>query len=192
MTMTSPTVAQIEAQITDRRECIALLDQEAQDLSLATVSGDQKAATALAAINAEVSQIIADVAVLERARLTAVQQQQNTSDAEIAAHRAHHREIAQDHAAVLVRLAGRVDDLVAEFKSVFAEMSATEKAVWDNLREARALPSPDVVGRRHLTQFAIASLNAFMGGKDKFGQTRAVADVAAKAWAELLHKNDDI
>ena len=187
----SITVPQIEAQITDRRECLALLDQEAQDLSLAAVSGDQDAAASLARINSEVAQITADLAVLDRARVTAAQQRREADEAREASYRASHLEYAQDRAAAIVKLAARIDELVAEFKSVFTDMSAVEREIWNALREASASPNDAVVGRQNLGIFAIASLTAFTNGTDRFGQTRAVADVAAKAWSHLL-KNDDI
>lgn len=187
----SMTVEKIEVLISDARERLATLDSEAQALAMPAVSGDPDAAASLARINSEVRQVTADVAVLERARLTAAQQQREAEEAKDAAYRARHLEIAQDHAAVIVKLAARADELVAEFKVVFADMSATEREIWKALREASAPPHEAVVGRKNLGHFAIASLTAFTTGTDRFGQTRAVADIAANAWADLL-KNDDI
>lgn len=191
MSAPSMSIAQIEAQIADARDRLATLDGEAQELAMPTVSGDQDAAAALARINAQVRQVTGDVAVLDRARLTAVEQQRKASEAEVTAYHLRHFEIARDHAAAIVKLASRADDLVAQFKAVFAEMSATEREIWKSLREASAPPSDAVVGRKNLGQFAIASLTAFTTGIDRYGQTRAVADVAANAWADLL-KHDDI
>ena len=191
MNTPSITVDQIEAQIADARERLAGLDQEAQELSLSAVSGDQDAAASLARINAQVQQITGDVAVLERARLTAAQQQREADEAREASYRASHLEFAQDRATAIVNLAARIDELTAEFKTVFAEMSAAEREIWKALREASAMPSDAVVGRKNLGLFAIASLTAFINGTDRFGQTRAVADIAAVAWAHLL-KNDEI
>ncbi|KRR27502.1 hypothetical protein [Bradyrhizobium retamae] len=185
------TVDQIEEQIGAARERLAVLDQQAQSFALPAVAGDQDAAASLARINADVRQITADVSVLARAKLTIEQQQMKASEAEVTAYHLRHFEIAQDHAAAIVKLASRADDLVAQFKAVFAEMSATERKIWKALREASAPPSDAVVGRKNLGQFAIASLTAFTTGIDRYGQTRAVADVAAKAWADLL-KSDDI
>lgn len=185
------TVEQIEEQIGAARERLSVLDKEAQSLALPAVEGDQDAAASLARVNSEVRQVTADVAVLDRARIEVAHQQRKASEAEVTAHRARHREIAQDHAAVLVKLATRSDELVAEFKVVFAEMFATEREIWKALHEASAPPGDAVVGRKNLGQFAIAALTAFTNGTDRFGQGRAVAVVAATAWADLL-KNDDI
>jgi hypothetical protein len=155
------------------------------------VSGDEDAAASLARINAQVRQITADLAILDRARITAIEQQREASEAKAAANRARALEVAQDRAAAIVCLATRADDLVAEFKVVFADMAAVAREIWNALREASDPPNDAVVGRKNLGQFAIASLTAFTNGTDRFGQVRPVADIAAKAWADLL-KNDDI
>lgn len=191
MSAPSMTVAQIEAQIADARECLATLDRDAQSFALPAVEGNQDAAAALARINAEVQQITADLAVLDRARLTAAQQRREADEACVAEYRARHLATAQDCAASIVKLAARADELVAEFKVVFADMSTTEQQIWRALHEASVPPHDAVVGRKNLGQFAIASLTAFTNGTDRFGQTRAVADVATKAWSHLL-SNDDI
>jgi DNA repair exonuclease SbcCD ATPase subunit len=191
MSVPSMNVAEIEVKIADARERLASLDREAQDLAMPTVSGDHDAAASLARINSEVRQVTADVAVLERARLRAAQQQRKASEAEVAAYRARALEIAQDRAAAIVKLAARIDELTAEFRTVFTEMSTTERAIWTALREASAPPSDAVVGRKSLGQFAIAALTAFTTGADRFGQVRPVADVAATAWAFLLTKKAD-
>jgi hypothetical protein len=190
MTMTSPTLEQIEAQITDRRECLSLLSDEAKDLSLLVVSGDQDATAALASINTEIRQISGDLAVLDNARLVATKQQQSASEAEVTAYRARHREIARDHAEVIVKLASRADELIAEIRAALAEISATEREIWSALREASASPQDAVVGRRGLIQFAIASLNGVANGTDRFSQARPVADVARTAWADLYVEAD--
>jgi hypothetical protein len=188
---TSMTVDKIEDQIGAARERLAVLDNEAQDLAMPAVSGDEDAAASLARINAQVRQITADLAILDRARITAIEQQREASEAKAAANRARALEVAQDRAAAIVCLATRADDLVAEFKVVFADMAAVAREIWNALREASDPPNDAVVGRKNLGQFAIASLTAFTNGTDRFGQVRPVADIAAKAWADLL-KNDDI
>ncbi|MEH2574435.1 hypothetical protein [Bradyrhizobium sp. AZCC 1708] len=188
---TSMTVGEIEARIGVARERLAVLDNEAQSFALPAVSGDQDAAAALARINAEVRQVTADVAVLDRARISAAQQRRDADEAAQASYRASHIEYAQDRAAAIVRVATRVDDLVAELKAAFTELSSVEREIWIALREANAPPSDAVVGRKSLGNFAIASLTAFTNGTDRFGQTRAVADVAAKAWAHLLTNDDE-
>jgi hypothetical protein len=187
----SMTVAQIEAQTTDARECLALLNDEARDLSLLVVSGDQDAAAKLAGINAEVRQIAADLAILDNARLVAAEQQRDASDAKDAAYRARHMTIARDRVAAIVSLAGRIDDLIVEFKTAFTDLNATEREIWNALRQASALPHHAVVGTKNLGQFAVASLTALTNGTDRFAQGRAVADVAKAAWADLLN-NDSI
>jgi len=194
MSASSMTVAQIEAQIADAREGLATLDRDAQSFALPAVEGNQDAAAALARINTEVRQITADLAVLDRARITAAKQQRDESEAKAKDYRAHHRAIAQDRAAAIVKLAGRADDLVAEFKAVFADLAVTEREIWNALREASAPPHDAVVGRKNLGQFAIALLTAFTNGTDRFGQGRAVADVARTAWADLLvsERSDDV
>lgn len=188
MTMT---VEKIEDQVGAARERLGVLDQEAQGYALAAVSGDEEAATAIARINSEIRQVAADIAVLDRARIEAAQQQRDADEATQASYRASHLEYAQDRAVTIVRVATRVDDLVAELKAAFTELGSVEREIWQALREASAPPSDAVVGRKSLGNFAIASLTAFANGTDRFGQTRAVADVAATAWAFLLSNEAD-
>jgi hypothetical protein len=194
MSATSLTVAQIEAQTADARECLALLSDEAKDLSLLVVSGDQDATAKLAGINAEVRQIAADLAVLDNARVVAAQQQRDATDARDAAYRARNLAIAKDRAATIVQISGRLDDLIVEFKTAFTDLTATEREIWNALRQASALPHHAVVGTKNLGQFAIALLTAFTNGTDRFGQARPVADVARAAWAHLLvsERSDDV
>lgn len=186
----SMTVEQIDPQIKAARERLAALRSEARELSLPAVSGDGGALSALAQANAETDRVLADLVILDQARSAALQQLATVDAAALAGYRARHMSIAQDRAAAIVKLATRIDELVAEFKVVFAEMSATEREIWTALHEASAPPSDAVVGRKNLGQFAIASLTAFTNGTDRFGQTRAVADIAAKAWANLLNSDD--
>ncbi|MFB6448383.1 hypothetical protein [Bradyrhizobium tunisiense] len=185
------TVVQLDRQLAAARDRLSELEQDARDLALPAVSGDQDAVASLASANSSIGQIRADLIILERARASVVEQQRQASEADATAYRARHLEIAQDRAAEIVKLAARADELVAEFKRVFAGISATEREIWMALNEASAPPSDAVVGRKNLGNFVMASLTAFTNGTDRFGQTRAVADVAAKAWADLL-SNDDI
>lgn len=191
METSSMTVDQIDAQIKAARERLSTLRSEARDLSLPAVSGDGEALSLLTQTNAETDRVLADLVVLDQARNVALQQLATVDAAALAGYRARHMTIAQDRAAAIVKLAGRIDDLVAQFKAVFAEMSETEREIWRALHEASAPPGDAVVGRKGLGSFALASLTAFINGSDKFGQTRPVADIAAKAWADLL-KHDDI
>lgn len=186
----SMTVEQIDAQIKAARERLAGLRSDARELSLPAVSGDGGALSSLAQTNGETDRVLADLVILDQARSVALQQLATVDAAALAAYRAGHMSVAQNRAAAIVKLAGRADELVAEFKVVFAELSTIEREIWNALREASAPPSDAVVGRKNLGQFAIASLTAFANGTDRFGQTRAVADVAAKAWANLLNSDD--
>ncbi len=185
------TIAQIDAQTTDARECLALLNDEAKDLSLLVVSGNQDATARLAGINAEVRQITADLAVLDNARVLSLQRQRDTTEADLAASRARHLEIARGRATEIVKLAGRMDDLVMELKSVYGAMVETEGHIRRALSAAGTPPNDFAVGQQRLGVFAIASLTAFTSGSDRFCQSRAVADVARAAWAHLL-TNDEI
>ena len=192
--MTSLTIQQIDAQTAQAREFLSMLDGEAQELALPAVAGDQDAAAALARVNAQIRQTTADVAVLDRARITVAQQRREADDAGVAAYRVRHREIARDHAEVVVKLASRADELIAEIRVVLAEISATEREVSKALRASAAPLQDAVVGRQGLIQFAIASLNGIVNGTDRFNQARPVADVAKMAWADLLvsERSDDV
>lgn len=189
MTASLITVLQLDRQLAAARERLAVLEQDARDLALPAVSGDQDAITSLASANSSIGQIRAELVILERARVSVVEQQKKTSEADAAAYRARHLEFAQDRAAAIVKLAARADELVAEFKSVYDDLGATENQMWEALCEASALPQDAIVGRRNLRLLAIESMNAFTKGVDKFNKPRAVADVAKRAWAHLL-KND--
>jgi hypothetical protein len=185
------TVDQIDIQIKAARERLASLRSEAHELSLPAVSGNGDAISSLAKTNAETDRVLADLVVLDQARGVALQRLASEDAAAMADYRARHLTIAQDRAAEIVKLAKRADELIAEFKVVFEEMSAIERGIWKSLRDASAPPSDAVVGRKSLASFAITALNAVANGTNRFGQTRAVADIAAKAWAHLL-SNDDI
>jgi hypothetical protein len=188
------TVEQLDAEINAARERLAALRSEARELSLPAVSGDDDAISSLAQTNAETDRVLADLVILDQARSTALQLLATVDAAALAGYRARHFKIAQDHAAVIVKLASRADEIVGAFKAVFAEISATEREIWRALREADAPPNDVVVGRKNLGQFAIASLEAFTNGTDRFGQTRAVKDIAARAWADLFvsERSDDV
>lgn len=181
------TPQQIEAQIADARECLGLLDQEAKELALPSVSGDQTAVAALAKVNAEIQQITRDLSVLEHARLTAVQQQTQASEAEATADRARHMVDARASVARLIEIAQQIDRAQAAILPALKEIDATELAIWNSLRLASAKPSGGIVGQRNLAIIAMDRLSAAANGKTMFlSDQRCVEEVAATAWASLL------
>lgn len=185
------TVDQIDAQIKAARERLAVLRSEARELSLPAVSGDGDAVSSLAQTNAETDRVLADLVVLDQARSAALQRLASEDAAALAAYRARHLLIAQDRAAAIVKLSARADELIAEVKRVFADLTETENDIRKALREAGVPPSDVVVGQKGIAVFAVASLNAFANGTDRFNKQRAVADIARNAWADLL-KHDEI
>lgn len=192
MDATSITVGQIEAQIADGRERLAQLDREAQDLAMPAVAGDQDAAASLASINGQVQQITADLAVLERARLAAAQQQQAVNEAVAAATRARHLANARASVARLIEIAQQIDRAQAAILPVLKELDATELAIWNSLRLASAQPSGGIVGQRNLAAIAMDRLSVAASGKTMFlSDQRCVEEVAASAWASLLASEQD-
>lgn len=188
----SMTVDQIDAQIKAARERLATLRSEARELSLPAVSGNGDAISSLAKTNAETDRVLADLVVLDQARSEALQRLATEDAAALAGYRARHLTIARDRAAEIVKLAARADELVAEFKTVFADLAVTEREIRNALREASAPPDDVVVGRKNLGQFAIAALTAFTTGTDRFGQVRPVAVIAEAAWRDLLGNDEEV
>lgn len=183
----SMTVYQIETQIAEARERLASLDREAQDLAMPTVSGDQDAAASLAGINVQVQQITADIAVLERARLTAARQQREACEASAAADRARNLQIARVDAAKIIALAGQADQLIAAFDAVIADLETVEQHLWRALAQAAAQPSDAIVGRRGIGTIALARMCEVTDRRNKqIRQQRPVAAVASLAWKDLL------
>lgn len=188
----SITVHQIEAQIADGRERLARLDLEAQGLAMPVVSGDQDAAASLASINVQVQQITADLAVLERARLSAAQEQRAANEALAVAARARHMADARASVARLIEIAQKIDRTHAAILPALKELDATELAIWNSLRLASAQPSSGIVGQRNLAAIAMDRLSAAANGKTMFlSDQRCVEEVAAAAWASLLASEQD-
>lgn len=188
--MEATTVNQIDAQIKAARERLATLRIEARELSLPAVSGDGEAVSSLGQTNAEMDRVLADLVVLDQARSVALQRLASDDAAALADYRARHLSIAQERAVAIVKLAVRADELVGEVKRVFADLTETENEIRRALREAGVPPNDVVIGQKGLAVFAIASLNAFTNGTDRFSKPRAVADIAKQAWASILSSDE--
>lgn len=193
----SATIDQIEAKISGARERLRTLDNEAKELSLPVVSGDEGAVALLMQVNASIRQVTADLAVLNSARLAAAQQQADAATAATAAYRARHVEIARGHAAEIVKLAARADDLVASYKGLLGELAEAERKIGTTLREAGELPNTAIVGRKDLARFMVERVVNSHSGRDKFlTEQRTITTIAAAAWSALLVQegadNDDI
>ncbi|MCK1492200.1 hypothetical protein IVB14_17670 [Bradyrhizobium sp. 180] len=192
MDTVSITVHQIEAQIADGRERLAQLDLEAQGLAMSVVSGDKDAAASLASINVQIQQITADLAVLERARLSAAQEQRAANEALAIAARARHMADARASAARLIEIAQKIDRAHAAILPALKDLDAAELAIWNSLRLASAQPSVGVVGQRNLAILAMDRLSVAATGKTMFlSDQRCVEEVAATAWASLLASEKD-
>lgn len=188
----SMTVHQVEAQIADARERLAILDREAQDLAMPTVSGDPDAAASLARINSEVTQITADLAVLDRARLTAAQQQREADEARKAADRSLRMADARASAAHLIELARDIDRAQRSMLPMLNQLVANERAIWNSLRQADAPPTGMIVGQRDLAGLAMDRLISAAQGRTMFlSDQRCVEEIAAAAWSFLLTTEQD-
>lgn len=189
---TVPSSAQIELQIAAARDALTRLDGEAQALSLPAVSGNQDAAASLAQIDAQVAQIAADLAVLNRARLSALDDEARAVAANAAEYRAHHLAVAKDRAAELVGLAARADDAIETFLTVLRDMQSTERAIWAGLREASAPPADGVFGRKGLAQMAMERAGLSASGQALFhSDKRPIAEIARTAWRHLMTPGAD-
>lgn len=192
--MDMATSKQIDANLSAVRDLIATLENEARDLSLPAISGDQNAVTSLASLRAKIQQASADLDVLQDAKASALGQEAEAADVDAKNYRARHMAIAQDRSAAIVKLAGRAEELVAEFKDVLTNISTTERQIWNALREASAPPDSGIVGRKNLVALAIDRMTTRVNGKDIFlSDQRALADVARTAWRNLLvTEGDDV
>ncbi|MCA6110471.1 hypothetical protein [Bradyrhizobium cenepequi] len=175
------------------RERLSILDKEAQDLAMPAVSGDQDAAALLARINAQVQQITADLAVLERARLTAAQQQREASEAKAAADRAFRMAEARASVARLIEIARQIDQAQAAMLPALSELASIERAICASLRLAGASPAGGIVGQRDLAGLAMDRLTLAAQGRTMFlSDQRCVEEVAIDAWRDLLANEDEL
>lgn len=186
MSASAPTVAQIDANVAMVCEQISMMEDEARELSLPAVAGDEQARTLLANVRAKIQQAEADLTVLADARISALGMEREAAHAKDQAYRDRNLQIARDRAATIVQLASRADSLVAEFKTLISDMRGVEREIWNAAREARQPADSAIVGRKNLEQFAVDQLLRFANGSDRFGKDKPVATWARRAWAHLL------
>ncbi|WP_347265339.1 hypothetical protein [Nitrobacter sp.] len=186
MSASAPTVAQIDANVAMVCEQISMMEDEARELSLPAVAGDEQARTLLANVRAKIQQAEADLTVLADARISALGMEREAAHAKDQAYRDRNLQIARDRAATIVQLASRADSLVAEFKTLISDMRGVEREIWNAAREARQPVDSAIVGRKNLEQFAVDQLLRFANGSDRFGKDKPVATWARRAWAHLL------
>lgn len=186
MSAAAPTSAQIDANIALVREQISMMEDEARELSLPAVAGDEQARTLLANVRTKVQQAKADFEVLADARISALGREREAAEAKDQAYRDRNLQIARERAAEIVQLASRADGLVAEFKTLISDMRGVEREIWNAAREAGQPADGAIVGRKNLEQFAVDRLLRFTKGLDRFGKDEPVATWAQVAWAHLL------
>ncbi|WP_425906811.1 hypothetical protein [Nitrobacter sp. TKz-YC02] len=186
MSASALTVAQIDANIALVREQISMMEDEARELSLPAVAGDEQARTLLANVRTKIQQAEADFEVLADARISALGRDHEAAEAKDADYRARQLQIARERAAAIVQLASRADGLVAEFKALISDMRGVELGIWKAAREAGQPADGAIVGRKNIDQFAIDQLLRFANGTDRFGKERPVAEWARQAWRHLL------
>jgi hypothetical protein len=189
--MTSASISQIDGKIAEATKLLTALDNEAAELSLPIVEGDQNAVSALADIRRKAAQVRADLTILEHARAGAIKRDADADDEAAAAYRAEHLEAAKAKAAELVRLGGKADQLSADLKTLLVDMAEAERALWRELTEAKAQPTDPVVGRKGLAQIVVDQVSAVITGLDKFRGSKPIAVTAAVAWADLLEGSAD-
>ncbi len=163
-----------------------MMEDEARELSLPAVAGDEQARASLANVRAKIQEVEADREVLADARISALGRERDASEAKDQAYRDRNLQVARDRAAAIVQLASRADSLVAEFKTVISDMRSVEREILSASREAGQPADSAIVGRKNLDQFAIDQLLRFANGTDRFGKERPVAEWARQAWRHLL------
>jgi len=181
--------AQIDARISAAREYLASLDADAKRLSLPAVSGDKTASDKLADVHRSIAQATADLATLNNA-LGAARRKEQEADAKAdAERRGRHMSEARAHAAELVKIGRRADELVDAFDALLVDLEKAERDVWSALREAGVRPKTGIVGRAGLARFMDARMLEVIDRRQKaIRHQKPVADVAAAAWADLLEK----
>lgn len=186
MSASALTVAQIDANIALVREQISMMEDEARELSLPAVAGDEQARTLLANVRTKIQQAEADFEVLADARISALDREREAAEAKDQDYRDRNLQIARERATTIVQLASRADGLVAEFKALIADMRKVERDIWTTLRETGQPADCNIVGRKNLEQFAVDQLLRFANGTDRFGKERPTAEWARSAWRHLL------
>lgn len=186
------TVEQVDAMIAGARARLADLEKQAKELSLPAVSGDESAITDLGRNRDQVRQVLDDLIVLDHARRASLEKQTETDAAAVAAFRAQRMEAARGHAAEIVALAGRADELVAGFKVLLADLAEAERNIWRALNDAKAGASSAIVGRRNIGNIAVGRMLEVINGVDRMRseRSRPVAVIASIAWADDLLKTE--
>lgn len=116
---------------------LSRLEREAVKLSLAAVSGDEKAAQRLADINADIERAKADRVVFQRAEKAALQIESAEDDRIEEEKRRQHYLNAARTAVELIGLSEQLDAAIEKFAQTILDMRAAERAISSELVLAR-------------------------------------------------------
>lgn len=186
-----PTPKIIEAQIVDLDRALAGLEQRAAALAFDAVAGDAEAAATLARLNSEADRMRADRIVLQQALKAARAREAEAHIEATAADRARSMDAARAAAARLTAAAERADALIAEWKTLLAELSTEQDAIRAALAAARALPTDAVVGRSDLQIRAADLMQRAAANAEPWRADRPLADIATTAWGFILNGGNE-
>lgn len=188
--MQTVTSKEIDGQIGALDAAMLEFSREADELSLAAVSGDAAAATALSDINRKVDGARRDRDVLERARSQAFATETEARERLSAEARDRHMQEARLNASHLLETAKRIDVLTSELKREMSELQVKERAIHAELNAARAPADHGVTGRSGLVNVAYARINSG-GALEAFRQTgKTVEETARVGWRYLLNEDE--
>ncbi|SOC92469.1 hypothetical protein SAMN05216358_2620 [Rhizobium sp. AN5] len=162
---------------------LSRLEREATKLSLAAVSGDEKAAQRLAEINADIERAQSDRVILQRAEKAALQIELAADNRAEEAKRQHHYMNAVNAAVELVGRAERLQAVIEEFGQMVLAIEADERLISSEMRLAKKEISPRAGQFRTYRMASVAVENVF--GKGDFAN-ESIAKIIRDAWAPLL------
>ncbi|PZP53763.1 MAG: hypothetical protein DI595_02365 [Agrobacterium fabrum] len=162
---------------------LSRLEREATKLSLAAVSGDEKAAQRLSEINADIERAQSDRTILQRAEKAALQIELAADNRAEEERRQRHYMNAVNTAVELVGRAERLQAVIEEFGQIVAAMTANERLISSEMRLAKKEIHPRAGQFRAQPMAFIAVENVF--GKGDFAN-ESIAQIIRDAWTLLL------
>jgi len=165
---------------------LIIIHAEADSIAYASVSGDPDAIKRLDAINAEVERAKRERGVLERALKKAEEREAAEALAADKAAKAAAFVDAGLRAREFVALCERIDAMGVEFHALMNSITAGERGLHDLMRAAgRINHNSGTIANRSRLAF-VAHGNLLKRVDAPYHEFPAVADLARRAWAEVL------
>lgn len=188
--LTAREIEMRQYELTD--EASRLADERAR-LSLDVVAGDASASARRDEIDDRVRAIRAECVTLKEAAATLRKKERVEQERAEEAKRHDHMIGAASQARELVRLAGKVDKAVADFRALLKDLERAEREVRNEMLAAGRSPDSHVIGRSGIKGTAITRMKIMLEGGDQFVNSRPsdVHHIASVGWRELIEWGDE-